>query len=53
MLVLFLMFSGTSVLFSVVAMPVHIPTSRVPGFLLFHIFTGFVNIKKIILFNNK
>ena len=40
MVVLFLVFCGTSVLFSLVAAPIYIPTNNVQGFSLLHILTN-------------
>ena len=40
MVVLFLVFWEPSILFSIVAVPIYIPTSSVQGFPFFHIFTN-------------
>ena len=40
--VLFLIFWGTSILFSIVAAPIYIPTNSERGFLFFHTFTNVI-----------
>ena len=37
MVVLFLLFRGVSILFSIVVVPIYIPTSSKPGFIFLHI----------------
>ena len=40
MVALFLFFKGTSMLFSIVVVPIHIPTNSVGGFLFLHTFSS-------------
>ena len=49
MVALFLIFWGTSVLFSIVVVPVYIPTNSGGGFPFFHILSAFIIYK---LFND-
>ena len=42
MVALLLVFKGTSILFSLVAVPIYIPTNRVGGFPSLHTLSGFI-----------